>query len=98
MARKILQVCALFLTAVIAGAIELKQDGYYVSPGENIQDAIELAARNPTNKTVKVLAGIYQPKAKRQAMIWFNRAHTGVRVEALGDVKLTAENPELAIK
>jgi hypothetical protein len=78
------------------GAIELKRDGYYVSAGENIQDAIELAAKNPTNKTVKVLAGVYQPKAKRQALIWFNRAHSGVRVEAVGEVTLTAANPSVA--
>ena len=84
------------LTAAIASAIELKPDGYYVSPGENIQDAIELAAKNPTNKAVKVRAGVYHPKALRQAMIWFNRAHSGVRVEAIGDVTLTAANPALA--
>src|SRR5688500_15389898 len=84
------------LTAAIASAIERKPDGYYVSPGENIQDAIELAAKNPTNKAVKVRAGVYHPKALRQAMIWFNRAHSGVRVEAIGDVTLTAANPALA--
>ena len=84
------------LTAVIASAIERKPDGYYVSPGENIQDAIELAAKDATNKTVKVLAGVYQPRAMRQAMIWFNRTHSGVRVEAVGEVTLTAANPTLA--
>src|SRR5687768_7629000 len=89
---------AVILTAAIASAIEQKQDGYYVSPGENIQDAIELAAKNPTNKTVKVLAGVYQPRAKSQALIWFNRAHSGVRVEAVGDVTLTAANPKVATK
>ena len=83
---------------VSLGAIELKPDGYYVSSGENIQDAIELAAKNSTNKTVKVLAGVYQPRAKRQALIWFNRAHSGVRVEAVGDVTLTAANPKVATK
>ena len=45
-----------------------------------------MAAKDATNKTVKVLAGLYQPKAKRQAMIWFNRTHSGVRVEAVGEV------------
>ena len=64
---RIITIFGAAFAAVIAEAIELKQDGYYVSPGENIQEAVELAARNPTNKTVKVLAGVYQPKAMRQA-------------------------------
>ena len=81
-----------------ASGIELKADGFYVSPGENIQEAIELAARNGTNKTVKVLPGVYAPRAKRQALIWFNRRHSGVRVEAVGDVTLTAANPGVATK
>jgi hypothetical protein len=89
-------VCGIFVSS--AAAIELKPDGYYVSPGENIQEAIELAAKNPTKKTVKVLAGTYQPRAKRQALIWFNRAHSGVRVEAVGEVTLTAANPAVATK
>jgi hypothetical protein len=93
--RRCVIVCGMLAVGSVAG-IELKPDGYYVSAGENIQDAIELAAKNPTNKTVKVLAGIYQPKAKRQALIWFNRAHSGVRVEAVGDVTLTAANPSVA--
>lgn len=84
--------------AVMSLAIEWTPEGYIVRPGENIQDAIELAAKNHTNKVVKVLAGIYAPKAKRQALIWFNRAHSGVRVEAVGEVTLTAANAELAGK
>jgi hypothetical protein len=83
-------------TVMLARAIDLKPDGYHVSPGENIQDAIDLAARNPTNKTVRVLAGEYRPKAKRQALIYFNRAHSGVKVEAVGAVTLSAANPEVA--
>lgn len=90
------RVILLLQSIALVGAIELKSDGYYVSPGENIQEAIELAAANPTNKVVKVLAGIYQPKAKRQALIWFNRAHSGVRLEAVGEVTLSAANPDLA--
>ena len=96
MLRILTIVCGIFVSS--AGAIELKPDGYYVSPGENIQEAIELAAKNPTNKAVKVLAGTYQPRAKRQALIWFNRAHSGVRVEAVGEVTLTAANPAVATK
>ncbi len=88
---------AAFLAACLsAGAIELRPDGYHVQPGENIQEAIELAAKNRTNKTVKVHAGTYRPRAKRQALIWLNRAHDGVRVEAVGEVTLTAANEELS--
>ncbi|HVK59116.1 MAG TPA: right-handed parallel beta-helix repeat-containing protein [Candidatus Kapabacteria bacterium] len=84
------------LTPLTASSAQLRPDGYYVSPGDNIQEAIDSAAKNPTNKVVKVMPGTYAPMAKRQALIWFNRSHSGVRVEALGDVTLTAANPELA--
>ncbi|MGZ8939231.1 MAG: right-handed parallel beta-helix repeat-containing protein [Limisphaerales bacterium] len=98
MIPKCIKASLLLPTVMLAAAIELKPNGYYVAPGENIQEAIELAGKNPTNKTVKVLAGVYRPKAKRQALIWFNRAHSGVRVEAVGDVTLTAANPDVATK
>ena len=91
-----IRIILLLQAVALTNAIELRSDGYYVSPGEKIQDAIELAAKNPTNKTVKVRAGIYRPTARRQAMIWFNRAHSGVRVEAVGEVTLAAGNPELS--
>jgi hypothetical protein len=67
-----------------------------VFPGGKIQEALDEAARNPTNKTVKVHAGIYRPETKRQALLWFNQVHNGIRLEAVGDVTLTAANPELA--
>jgi len=47
-------------------------------------------------KIVKVHAGEYRPETKRQAMIWFNKRHNGIRLEAEGDVTLTAANPQLA--
>ncbi|HEX7860890.1 MAG TPA: hypothetical protein VF773_11215 [Verrucomicrobiae bacterium] len=81
---------------VVSSAVEQRPDGFYVSPGENIQEAMNLAAQNSTQKTVKVLAGTYAPQAKRQALIWFNRTHSGVRVEAVGEVTLTAANAALA--
>lgn len=86
---------ALSNAAVVFG-ISLAEDGYHVRPGENIQDAINLAADNLTNKVVKVHAGVYRPVAMRQAMIWFNRKHDGVKVIAMGDVTLTAANPKLS--
>lgn len=75
-----------------ARAVELRADGWHVRAGEDIQPALNLAAQNPTNKTVKVHAGLYQPKSPRQALIWFNRAHDGIRLEAVGDVTLSAAN------
>jgi hypothetical protein len=69
---------------------------YHVHPGGRIQDALEAAAKNPVNKTVYVHAGTYRPAAKGQAQIWFNARHDGIRLEAVGDVILTAANPEVA--
>lgn len=89
---------ALLFTAVLAFpccAIELKSDGFHVYPGDNIQDALDLAARNSSNKVVKVHAGEYRPSVKRQALIWFNHAHDNIRLEAVGPVTLTAANPAL---
>jgi len=69
---------------------------YHVYPGGRIQDALEAAARDPVNKTVLVHAGTYRPSARGQAMIWFNQRHDGITLEAVGEVVLTAANPELA--
>jgi hypothetical protein len=92
----LLRLAFLFSTSLAAAALELRSDGYHVFPRDSLQDAIELAARNPTNKKVKVHPGTYRPHAKRQALIWFNRIHDGVRVEALGEVALSAANPDLS--
>ncbi len=86
----------LALGASVCHGVTLKEDGYHVYPGDNIQDALELAARNTTNKTVKVHEGVYRPAAECQALIWFNHSHDGIRLEAVGDVTLTAANPEIA--
>lgn len=88
---------ALFwLLVQTAYGIDLQADGYHVYPGDNIQDALQLAAQNKTNKTVRVHAGEYHPANKRQALIWFNRNHDGIRLEALGTVVLSAANPQLS--
>ncbi|MEZ6060776.1 MAG: right-handed parallel beta-helix repeat-containing protein [Planctomycetaceae bacterium] len=71
---------------------------YHVHPGESIQAAIEAAARDSAHKTVKVHAGTYRPSRAGQALIWFNRSHDGVILEAEGEVVLTAQNPEIADK
>jgi hypothetical protein len=70
--------------------------GYHVRPGDNIQDALEAAAKDPINKTVYVHAGTYRPAAPGQALIWFNARHDGITLEGVGDVVLTAANPDVA--
>src|SRR5437667_12263222 len=64
----------------VYGAITFSKDAYHVYPGDNIQDALQQAAESKTNKVVKVHAGEYQPNNKRQALIWFNRSHDGIRL------------------
>jgi len=76
-------------------AIKLEDTGYHVFPGDEIQDAVEMAATNRIQKTVWVHAGEYRPGSPRQAMIWFNRVHDGVRLLARGPVTLTAVNSHL---
>jgi hypothetical protein len=84
-------------SAVSAGAaIELKSDAYHVYPGDKIQDALNMAATNKAVKAVKVHAGEYRPETKRQAMIWFNKRHDGIHLQAEGAVTLTAANPGLS--
>lgn len=78
-------------------AITQTPAGYHVYPGDSIQEAVELAAANPTNKVVKVHAGEYRPSSRRQALVWLNRRHDGVRLEAEGAVTLSAANPQLAL-
>ena len=81
----------------VAAAITLSGDAYHVFPGDQIQDALQLAAKDKSNKVVKVHAGEYRPTNKRQALVWFNKMHDGIRLEAVGSVTLTAANPELAL-
>ena len=79
-----------------APRLDPKTASYHVHPNGRIQDALEAAARDPVNKTVYVHAGTYRPPAKGQALIWFNARHDGITLEAVGDVVLTAANPEIA--
>ena len=82
--------------APAATAVDAKADGYHVNPGGRIQDALEAAAKDPARKTVYVHAGTYRPAAKGQALVWFNARHDGITLEAVGDVILTAANPDVA--
>lgn len=69
---------------------------YRVYPGGDIQAALEAAAKNGKYKTVTVHAGTYRPDSARQALIWFNRRHDGILLQADGEVVLTAANPDIA--
>lgn len=69
---------------------------YRVFPGASIQDALERAAADPVNKRVYVHEGTYRPASPGEALIWFNARHDGITLEAVGDVVLTAANPDLA--
>ena len=77
-------------------ALDPKDNAYHVYPGARIQDALERAAKDPAHKTVYVHAGAYRPSAKGQALIWFNARHDGITLEAVGEVTLTAANPEMS--
>jgi hypothetical protein len=72
-------------------------DGAYrVHPGQEIQEALDLAAADPLVKRVVVAEGTYRPTAKGQALVAFTARHDGVVLEAAGEVTLTAESPALA--
>ena len=91
-----------FILIVLAACLRAghgaAQQGRHVYPRDNIQQALDAAAADPVNKTVYVHTGTYRPSAKGQALIWFNAKHDGVTLEAVGDVILTAANPEIADK
>ena len=76
--------------------VELRSDGYHVHPGGSIQEALDAAARDSRHKNVLVHAGTYRPRNRAQALIWFNARHDGIALEAVGDVTLTAANPDIA--
>ncbi len=75
----------------------IRRDGaYHVSPGDDLQEAVDLAARDPNARTVIVHAGTYSPKNPGQALVFLNRAHDGVHLLGEGRPILTAANPVLA--
>jgi len=75
---------------------DTKTGSYHVYPKDRIQDALDAAAADPVHKTIYVHAGTYRPLARGQALVWFNARHDGITLEAVGDVTLTAANPEIA--
>ena len=69
---------------------------WHVHPGESIQAALDLAAASSTGHRVVVHPGTYRPGQPGQALIWLNRQHDGITLEASGEVVLSAANPEIA--
>jgi hypothetical protein len=67
-----------------------------VHPGDDIQSALEAAAGLTGKRTVRVHAGTYRPAAPGQALVYFNARHDGITLAAVGDVTLTAANPDVA--
>ena len=59
------------------------------------KEALEKAAEDGVKRIV-VQAGTYRPPSPQQALIWFNKRHDGILLEAEGEVILTAANPEVA--
>ena len=92
--------CLLLLAGVIMSGWQVRAEdtSIRVQAGEDIQAALELAAKDPRRKRIIVEAGTYRPRQPGQAMIWFNERHDGITLEAEGEVVLTAANPALADK
>lgn len=67
-----------------------------VRPGEDIQEALEAAAAIPNKAIVRVHPGVYRPARPGQALVYFNARHDGVILEGVGEVVLTAANPDVA--
>lgn len=85
-----------FLGFLRVAALELREDGYHVFPGDDLQQVLNLASTNPVVKTVRVHEGTYAPRRPGQALIHLNRAHDGIRLLGVGRPVLTAANPEIA--
>jgi hypothetical protein len=98
------RILLVFGTLAVAVALALWAKAFFeprhvidVYPGQNIQAALESAARLTGMRTVRVHAGTYRPESPGQALIYFNARHDGITLEAVGDVVLTAANPDIAV-
>lgn len=95
-ARVIGVLAAFIFGASVAGGHELRDAAYHVFPGDDLQSVLNLAATNAVVKTVKVHAGLYIPRKHGQALIYLNRAHSGIHLLGLGRPVLSAANPDIA--
>ncbi|MAD81039.1 MAG: hypothetical protein CMJ50_09395 [Planctomycetaceae bacterium] len=69
---------------------------FHVHPGEDIQMVLDAAAEASAGATVRIHEGTYRPAQYGQAFIRFNRQHDGIKLEAVGEVVLTAANEDIA--
>ncbi|MGJ3241711.1 MAG: FG-GAP-like repeat-containing protein [Opitutales bacterium] len=90
------EIAAAFLPAASSSSSPEELLVYNVYPGQSIQAALDAAARRIGPRVVRVHEGLYRPQQPGQAFIWLNAKHAGINVEAVGDVTLTAANPEVA--
>lgn len=86
---------AVTTTRLSPPAAEPDEAAIHVHPDDEIQAALDRAARENIKKVV-VHAGTYRPDKPRQALIWFNKTHDGLEVVADGEVILTSANPDVA--
>ncbi len=90
---------ALFAGFHLAGNVlgfEVKEGAYHVYPGDDLQAVLDMAATNAAVKTLRVHEGLYQPQTHRQALIYLNRVHDGIRLIGMGRPTLSAANPSIA--
>ncbi len=85
------------LTVITAGyAFEVRDGAYHAFPSDDLQRVLDAAATNPVVKTIRVHEGTYIPSSHRQALIYLNRAHSGIQLEGVGRPVLSAANPNIA--
>jgi hypothetical protein len=94
----IVLVLVAIVVATVLWAAGLLRPKYVVDvyPGDDIQATLETLARRPGKGTMRVHAGTYRPRAPAQALVFFNARHDGIEMEAVGEVVLTAANPDIA--
>ena len=77
-------------------SLDARTSSYHVHPRGRIQDALEAAARDPRQQDRLRSRRHLSASREAQALVWFNARHDGITLEAVGEVILTASNPEIA--
>jgi len=83
-------------SSALEAKFKIEEEVLHVFPGQQIQDGLDVAAKSDAVRIVRVHAGVYRPDKVGQAFLRFNARHSGLILEAEGDVTLTAENPDVA--
>ena len=86
----------LFLCLFLSGGLAEAAGIIYLRPGQDIQAALDRAAKMNPPPELRFRPGIYRPLRRGQALLHLNRQHDGLRLLAEGAVTLTAENRMLA--